>query len=110
MIRRGDLVTIAAPGDYGKPRPAVVVQSDTLPETHASIIVYPLTSDFASASNFRISIDPHPENGLRLRSQVMADKPVTLRRDRVGQRIGHLSAGDMAKLNAALAFTMGLGG
>jgi hypothetical protein len=27
-MRRGDLVTVAAPGDFGKPRPALVIQSD----------------------------------------------------------------------------------
>ena len=28
LIKRGDIVTCALSGDYGKPRPAVVVQSD----------------------------------------------------------------------------------
>ncbi|TMJ14740.1 MAG: type II toxin-antitoxin system PemK/MazF family toxin, partial [Alphaproteobacteria bacterium] len=27
-MNRGDLVTVALPGAYGKPRPAVVVQAD----------------------------------------------------------------------------------
>jgi mRNA interferase MazF len=38
----------------------------------------------------------------------MADKPVTIRRERIGQRIGGLGAADMARLNVALAFVMGL--
>ena len=29
-MRRGDLVTVAVSGDYGKPRPAVVVTADAL--------------------------------------------------------------------------------
>jgi mRNA interferase MazF len=110
MIRRGDLVTVVAAGDYGKPRPAVVVQSDVLPETHASVVVCPLTSGVANASDFRIPIDPHAENGLRVRSQVMADKPLTVRRERVGKRIGSLNAIEMTKLDRALALVMGLGG
>ena len=109
-MRRGDLVTVAAPGDYGKPRPAVIVQSDAFPETHASVIVCPLTSDLDDALDFRVLIEPQPDNGLRLRSQVMVDKPLALRRHRVGKRIGQLGADDMSKVNAALAFVIGLAG
>jgi len=38
----------------------------------------------------------------------MADKPVTVRRERIGQRIGQLDAAELARLNVALAFVMGL--
>lgn len=27
-MKRGDIITVALSGDYGKPRPAVVVQND----------------------------------------------------------------------------------
>jgi mRNA interferase MazF len=107
-MQRGDLVTVAAAGDYGEPRPAVVVQTGAFPESHASVVVCQLTSDLVDAPDFRVTIDPKPENGLRLTSQVMADKPVTIRRERVGQRIGRLGSGDIARLNAALAFVLGL--
>lgn len=109
-MRRGDLVTVAAAGDYGKPRPAVIVQTDAFPEGHASVIVCPLTSDMTEAPHFRIAIEPTVENGLRARSQVMADKPLTVRRARIGKHIGNLSAADMVRLNVALAFVMGLAG
>ena len=107
-MRRGDLVTVAAAGDYGKPRPAVIVQTDAFPENHASVVVCQLTSELVDAPDFRVTIEPKPENGLRLKSQVMADKPVTIRRERIGRQIGHLGAADMARLNVALAFVMGL--
>jgi mRNA interferase MazF len=107
-MRRGDVVTVAAAGDYGKPRPAVVVQSDAFPESHASVIVCQMTSDLVDAPNFRITVEPGPGNGLRARSQVMADKPVTIRRERIGRSIGRLTAQDLIRLNAALAFVMGL--
>jgi mRNA interferase MazF len=106
-MSRGDLVIVAAPGDYGKPRPAVIVQSDAIPESHASVVICQITSELAEA-DFRITIEPGPQTGLRVRSQVMADKPVTIRRERIGQRIGRLGANDMARLNVALAFVMGL--
>ncbi len=102
------MVTVAAAGDYGKPRPAVIVQSDAFPESHASVIICQMSSDVVDAADFRVTVDPSTENGLRVRSQVMADKPVTIRRERIGRQIGRLSAAEMARLNAALAFVMGL--
>ena len=107
-MQRGDLVTVAAAGDYGKPRPAVIVQTDAFPQGHASVVVCQLTSELVDAPDFRVTIDPGPENGLRLTSQVMADKPVTIRRERIGQKIGRLGSQDIARLNAALAFVLGL--
>ena len=107
-MQRGDVVTVAAAGGYGKPRPAVVVQTDAFPENHASVVLCQLTSELADAPDFRVTIEPKPENGLRLKSQVMADKPVTVRRDRIGQKIGRLGNQDMARLGIALAFVFGL--
>ena len=107
-MQRGDVVTVAATGDYGKPRPAVIVQTDALPQKHASVVVCQLTSELAHAPDFRITIEPKPENGLRLKSQVMADEPVTVRRERIGRKIGRLGNQDMARLGIALAFVLGL--
>ena len=107
-MRRGDVVTVAATGDYGKPRPAVIVQTDALPAAHASVVVCQMTSECSDAPDFRLTIDPGERNGLRVKSQVMADKPVTIRRERIGRRIGHLDDKDVARLNIALAFVMGL--
>jgi mRNA interferase MazF len=107
-MRRGDLVTVAAAGDYGKPRPAVIVQTDAFPENHGSVVVCQLTSELVDARDFRVTIEPGPENGLLRKSQVMADKPVTIRRERIGQKIGRLDNRDMARLGNALAFVLGL--
>jgi mRNA interferase MazF len=109
-MARGDIVIVAAPGDYGKPRPAVIVQTDAFPEHHASVVVCQMTSELADASDFRVTIEPGPRTGIRIKSQVMADKPVTVRRERIGRRIGRLGTADMARLNVALAFVMGLAG
>ena len=59
-MARGDVVIVAAPGDYGKPRPAVIVQSDAFPESHASVIVCQMTSELVDAPDFRIIIEPNP--------------------------------------------------
>ncbi len=90
------------------PRAAVIVQTDALPAEHASVVVCQMTSEFSDAPDFRVIVEPSEQNGLRVRSQVMADEPVTIRRARVGRRIGHMADGDMARLNIALAFVMGL--
>jgi mRNA interferase MazF len=68
-----------------------------------------MTSELSDAPDFRVTIDPSETNGLRARSQIVADKPVTIRRERVGKAIGRLSAEDVRRLNIALAFVMGLG-
>lgn len=107
-MRRGDVVVVAAAGDYGKPRPAVIVQTDAFPEQHASVIVCQMTTELADAPDFRITVEANSGNGLRERSQIMVDKPVTIRRERVGQVIGHLASDDIVKLDAAVAFVMGL--
>ena len=107
-MKRGDVVVVAATGDYGKPRPAVIVQTDAFPPTHLSVVVCQMTSDVTTAVDFRVTIDPSERNGLRARSQIMADKPVTVRRARFAQAIGRLDDGDIARLNVALAFVMGL--
>ena len=107
-MKRGDVVTVAASGDYGKPRPAVIVQTDALPAEHASVMVCQMTSNIAQAPDFRVTIEPSEKNGLRARSQIMVDKPVTIRRERVGRKIGSLDDKDVARLNVALAFVVGL--
>ena len=83
-MRRGDVVTVATTGDHGKPRPAVIVQTDALPAEHASVVVCLMTFDNREAADFWVTIEPSKRNGLRVRSLVMADKPVTIRRERIG--------------------------
>jgi len=107
-MKRGDVVTVAAAGGYGKPRPAVIVQTDALPGEHASVVICQMTSECNDAPDFRVTIDPTDENGLRVQSQVMADKPVTVRRERIGRRVGQLNDKDILRVNVALAFVMGL--
>ena len=86
----------------------MIVQTDAFPDTSASVVICQLTSELFDAPDFRITVDPSGNNGLQVRSQIMADKPVTVRRARIGQSIGRLNEGDLNRLNAALAFVMGL--
>lgn len=106
-MQRGDLVTVSLQGDYGKPRPALVVQSDLLDDLE-SVIVCPITSDIRHAGAFRVLLEPGLGNGLRLISQVMVDKPMTVPRTKVGAPFGHLDAHAMKAVERALLVVMGL--
>jgi mRNA interferase MazF len=102
-VKRGDLVVVAVPGDYGKPRPALVVQSDLFNDTHASITVAPITSTIVDTPLFRVTVEPSRRNGLRLVSQIMVDKVTAVRRQRLGQTIGRLEEDVMLRVSRALA-------
>ncbi len=106
-MRRGDLVTVAAPGDYGKPRPALVIQSDSFAEL-SSVTLCLVTSTLLEARLFRITVDPSSENGLRRISQVEVDKIVTVKRQRVGGVIGRLDDATMLKVSRSLAVFAGI--
>src|SRR5260370_20608306 len=101
-MRRGDLVTIALSGNYGKPRPAVVVQVDAF-DALTSVTVLRVTSELHDWPLFRITVDADRGTGLQKRSQVMVDKPATVPRSRIGQRIGRLDAETMPAVCRALA-------
>lgn len=108
-MRRGDLVTVATSGDYGKPRPAVIVTSDILlTDNSDAVVVCQLTSVIDETARFRVAVAPTDGNGLKLRSDIMADKPVAVSRRRIGSAIGRLSDADIRRLDVALAFALGL--
>lgn len=106
-MKRGDLVTVAAQGDYGKPRPAVVIQSDAL-DAADSVLVALLTSTMADAPLYRLTLEPTAGNGLKAVSQVMVDKVLAYPRARCGPVIGRLSPEDMLALNNMLLVMIGL--
>ncbi len=108
-LRRGDIVTVAAPGDYGKPRPAVVIQTDALNEAESEGVVLALmTGTLRAAPLLRLTVEPLPETGLSKPTQVMVDKLTTVRLERIGNVIGRLPERDLVALNRLLAFVIGL--
>jgi mRNA interferase MazF len=106
-VKRGDIVIVAAPGDYGKPRPAVVIQSDLLPST-GSVLVALITSDLADAPIYRLTLEPTEANGLKLASQIMIDKIVAIPRAKCGSAIGRIVEADLIALNHMLSVVIGL--
>lgn len=108
MTRRGDLVSISLQGDYGKPRPALVIQSDLLNDTELeSIVLCPVSSELRDVA-FRVTVEPSPVNGLRKLSQVMVDKLVTLPRAKVSESFGRLDEERMRAVDRALLLVVGL--
>jgi len=107
-VRRGDVVIVVAPGDYGKPRPALVLQSDMFHHTTSVVVALLTSAQQPAAGLLRKPILPMDGNGLRQPSDVMIDKLVTLRREKLGEPIGHLTSSEMAEITAALALFLGM--
>lgn len=93
-------------GDFGKPRPALVIQSDQF-DAHATMTVLPLTSTLVEAPLFRLTVTPSPANGLEKPSQIMVDKAMTVKRDKLGKAFGRIDDGTMVSVNRALALFLG---
>ena len=106
-MQRGDIVTVAAPGDYGKPRPALVIQSDLF-DALPSVTLCLVTSTLRDAPIFRITVDPSPANGLQRVSQIQVDKILTVARERIGGVIGRLDDTTLLKVNRSLAVFVGI--
>ncbi len=87
-IVRGDIVICVVQGDYGKGRPALVVQSDLFNPTHASLTICPITSHLVESPLFRIALSPLPDNGLLKASQIMVDKITSIKKRKDSSKIG----------------------
>lgn len=107
-MNRGHIVTIAIQGDLGKPRPALIIQSDAFNDTHATITVLLVSSEIVNAPLFRINVEPSPDNGIQKSCQIQVDKPMTLKREKIGAIIGRIDDATMLQVNRALAVWMGL--
>lgn len=106
-MRRGDLVTVAMPGDFGKPRPALIIQADQFEDT-GTVTVLLVSGTLVDAPLIRPTVRPTPENGLRKPSQVMIDKAMSVKRDKLGLSFGRLDDETMLSVTRSLAVFLGL--
>jgi mRNA interferase MazF len=106
-LKRGDVVIVAIPGEFGKPRPAVVVQSNLLAAGTESLIICPITSRTITVQRMRPHLQPDEINGLRRPSQVMSDKITTVHLKKVGQRIGRIADDDLQRIDFSLQLVLG---
>jgi mRNA interferase MazF len=95
-------------GDFGKPRPALILQSDVFSDIHATVTVALISSEIVQAPIFRLDIEPDESNGLSLQSQVQIDKIISIRSEKIGLVIGSLNDAMMVRVNRALALWLGL--
>lgn len=107
-MKRGDVILMVVPSELGRPRPGVIVQADELGDTTTTVLVCPLSSDLEGARGTRPVIEPTEETGLRVKSQVMTDKLLALRRDRVRHVIGRLDPAAQEALDRAMLIVLGL--
>lgn len=107
-MRRGDVVLAVLAGDYGKPRPVVIVQSDQIASLD-SILVCPISSHAIVAPDVRLAVASADETGLQLPSQIMVEKLTAVRRDKFRERIGRLPPATLRELDGQLAFVLDLG-
>lgn len=102
------MVLVALQGDYGKPRPAVILQSDLITaEESDSIVVCPMTSELSGMKEFRVLVEPTPGNGLRARSEIMVEKLAGVPRFRLREVVGQLEAESMQAVEQASMLVLG---
>ncbi|MEX0404856.1 type II toxin-antitoxin system PemK/MazF family toxin [Aquibium sp. LZ166] len=105
---RGEVVIVSAQGDYGKPRPTVVVQNSRLLDQLDSVTVCFLTSKHVPTRNLRVTVEPDAANGLRERSQVQVEKIMTFPRSKVRGPIGRLGIDQMQDIDRYLMIFLDL--
>ena len=107
-MTRGDLVTVAMSGDFGKPRPALVIQSDSFRET-GTVTVLLITSTAIEAPLLRVLVEPDADTGLLQPFWVMIDKAMSVKRERVGRSIGRVRDETLMTVTRNLAVFLGMG-
>lgn len=101
-------MVMVLPKEFGKPRPALVIQSDAFPHTE-NITVLPITSQVVEELTMqRFMVEPSKQNGLKIRSQIRLDAATTTRRAKIGKRIGKLDDSQMLEVGRSLTVFLGL--
>jgi mRNA interferase MazF len=82
-MNRGDIIIVAPPSPFNKPRPALVIQAQVFDDTE-NVTVALITSDLSQSPSVRIPIFPTAQNGLRKPSEVQVDNLQTVPLSRIG--------------------------
>lgn len=106
-MRRGDLVTVAMQGDFGKPRPALVIQADRFAD-NSTLTVLLMTSSMVDIPLIRITVEPNERNSLQRPSQIMIDKTMSPRREKLGPVFGRVDDETMIEVTRRLALFLGM--
>jgi mRNA interferase MazF len=106
-LNRGDIVLVAPSGEFGKPRPALIIQSDSASPT-GYFTYLPITSHLLRVPDVRIPVTPNIHNGLRLPSEIMVDMIQTSSLAKFDQTIGTIDAHTLQLVEASLSLHLGL--
>ena len=107
-MKRGEIYYVVPPRDFGKQRPAVVIQSSLFLENASTITFCLMTGSVQFVNPVRILVNPTRTNGLDQPSLIQVDKIVTVDAERIRNRIGTITSTQLATLDAALKLWLGL--
>jgi mRNA-degrading endonuclease toxin of MazEF toxin-antitoxin module len=90
------------PRDFGKQRPAVIVQSPLFLANAPTVTFCLMTGSVQFINPMRILVKPTKRNGLNQASLIQVDKIITVGAERIRNRIGSITPTQLATLDAAL--------
>jgi mRNA interferase MazF len=106
-LKRGDIATAAPPGEFGKPRPVLIIQALTdVPPERVTVIL--ITADLLRLPLLRIPIEPTAQNGLERSSEIAVDNIQTFSVKKLGGVVGFADALTMRLVDAAMSRHLGL--
>ena len=106
-MKRGDIVLVASSGEFGKPRPALIIQSDSAsPSEYFTYL--PITSHLLRVPDVRIPMTPNAQNGLRVSSEIMVDMIQTSSLRKFDQTIGTIDPRTLQLVESSLSLHLGL--
>ena len=106
-MKRGEVWTFVGHGLGSKPRPGIVIQSDTAANA-GTITVIPVTTTVSEIGRVRTRVSIADEDGPRI-SFAMVDKITPIKVQNFGKRLGELSLHEIRAVESALLAHLGFG-
>ncbi|MCL1798244.1 MAG: type II toxin-antitoxin system PemK/MazF family toxin [Eggerthellaceae bacterium] len=108
QIDRGEIWSVLWTGLVGKPRPALVIQSEKYRLTDTDILALITTTENVHG-NLRLPIEATEDNGLMKDSFICLDKLMAIPLSNLGECYGRVSDDTMREVDARLIKILGIG-